>query len=576
MITVPSDQKELLRLSNDLVQQCGVSISTRSAQYRLLNQITETGRYDQQKALLNILYKHLDRTAAHLFSPVELKFSIDFENMYPKNVYERGAVCAKSLTRQWERSGTDTRFAQGVFESLKYGASLMKQWVQVEHEGNNDAPEYYSKLVMPWNFGVFNESETDINAQAALCETFTLTLPEVWRRIFHLPNAKKLFERVKAHAMTGNGIGNPENSAHWVLSTSQLNTGVNAATNPLPGGIVQIANDPNYVIMGPQVSAPTVVGHELWVQDDDDYTTIIMIEPDIIVAPLFKKANLLIKDSKMQPYRLIQPNMTPNWFWGRSELTDLIEPQGLLATWLDDARRLTGLQIDKLLAFIGDNTITDERFGQFRDTGYMNLGPNSSVSDITPKFPAELLPMIKFLLEEIHMLSGFPPIMQGQGEPGVRAGSHANTLMKTASPTLRDRALIVERQCADHGDLSLSIREAKDPSYYWTNGSTPEDAEKSRFLIGDLPDDWRVTIDSHSSSPIFSDENVQLVAAAQKLGIVDGEYFIDNVPLPNKEAAKTNYRERQKQKAEQTQQLLKQFPEAGEKIAIKSLTGGRR
>lgn len=576
MITVPSDQKELLKLSNDLVEQCSVSISTRSAQYRLLNQITETGRYDQQKALLNILYKHLDRTAAHLFSPVELKFSIDFENMYPKSIYEKGAVCAKSLTRQWERNGTDTRFAQGVFESLKYGAAIMKQWVQVEHEGQNEAPEYYSKLTMPWNFGVYNESETDINAQAALCETFTLTLPEVWRRIFHLPNAKKLFERIRAHAMTGNGIGNPENSGHWVLSTAQLNTGVNAATNPLPGGIVQIANDPNYVIMGPQVSAPTVVGHELWVQDDDDYTTIIMIQPDIIVAPLYKKANLLIKDSKMQPYRIIQPNMTPNWFWGRSELTDLVEPQGLLATWLDDARRLTGLQIDKILAFTGDNSITDERYGQFRDAGYLNLGPNSDVKDVTPKFPAELLPMIKFLLEEIHMLSGFPPIMQGQGEPGVRAGSHANTLMKTASPTLRDRALIVERQCADHADLSLSIREAKDPQHYWTNGSTPEDAEKSRFLISDLPDDWRVTIDSHSSSPIFSDENVQLVAAAQKLGIVDGEYFIDNVPLPNKEAAKTNYRERQKAKAEQMQQLIQKFPEAGEKVAIKSLTGGRR
>jgi hypothetical protein len=152
----------------------------------------------------------------------------------------------------------------------------------------------------------------------------------------------------------------------------------------------------------------------------------------------------------------------------------------------------------------------------------------SSVSDLTPKFPSELLPMIKFLLEEIHSLSGFPPIMQGQGEPGVRAGSHANTLMKTASPTLRDRALIVERQCADHADLSLSIREAKDPQYYWTDGSTPEATEKTRFLLTDLPHDWRVTIDSHSSSPIFSDENVQLVFALQKLGIVDGEFVIGN------------------------------------------------
>src|SRR5262249_44632528 len=161
----------------------------------------------------------------------------------------------------------------------------------------------------------------------------------------------------------------------------------------------------------------------------------------------------------------------------------------LLATWLDDAKRLTGLQIDKILGLIGENTIGDERYGQMREAGYLQLGAGSSIQDLTPSFPSELLPLIKFLLEELRMLGGFPPIMRGQGEPGVRAGSHASTLMKTASPTLRDRALIVERQCSEHADLSLSIREAKDPEHQWIDGSTPQLAEESRFLLTDLPDD---------------------------------------------------------------------------------------
>ena len=83
-------------------------------------------------------------------------------------------------------------------------------------------------------------------------------------------------------------------------------------------------------------------------------------------------------------------------------------------------------------------------------------------------------------------------------------------------------------------------------------------------------------MDSHSSSPIFADETQQLIFALRKPGDVDGEYAIDNLPLPNKEAAKTAYREKVKKQAEMQQQLLKQFPEAGEKIAIKSLTGARR
>ena len=64
--------------------------------------------------------------------------------------------------------------------------------------------------------------------------------------------------------------------------------------------------------------------------------------------------------------------------------------------------------------------------------------------------------------------------------------------------------------------------------------------------------------------------------ALRKTGDVDGEYAIDNLPIPNKEAAKASLKERMKQKQEQTQQLLKQFPEVGEKIAVKQLTGGRR
>jgi hypothetical protein len=328
--------------------------------------------------------------------------------------------------------------------------------------------------------------------------------------------------------------------------------------------------------MGAQISAPVITGHELWVQDDDDYTTIILIEPDVLIAPLFKKANLLVKDSHLQPYRMIQPNAYVNWFWGRSELTQLVEPQSLLATWLDDAKRLTGLQIDKILALIGDNGITDERYGQMREAGYLNLGPNSTVTDVTPKFPPELLPLIKFLLEELRMLGGFPPIMRGQGEPGVRAGSHANTLMKTASPTLRDRALIVERQCAEHADLTLAIREAKDPQHYWTEANKPQDAEQSRFLLTDLPDDWRVVVDSHSSSPIFADENEQLVFAAFKAQIVDAEYVIDNTNLPNKEGAKTSYRNRVQRQAQERKELLEKYPEVGEKLVTKQLTGGRR
>lgn len=572
MITVPTNERELLKFTNELVETCRVSVAMRTAYCRLMNAIAETGRMDGTKSLINLLYAHLTRLSSHLFSPVELKFSIDFERDYPDVEYKKAAAVAKVLTRQWERQNTDLLFGNGVFESLKYGACLLKQWAQDEH----GKPAYYAKLTMPWQFGVYNESETDISKQPAVCETTTLTLPEVWRRIHHLPEATKLFNRIKTHAQQGSIMSEPQSYFHQVLSTSQLNTGVQGMTRPLPGGIVQLNNDPNYAVMGPQVGAEVVQMHELWVQDDDDYTTIQMIEPDIIVAPRHKKANLLVKDSHLQPYTVIRVNEVTNWFWGRSELVDLIEPQGLLSTTLDDSRRMIGLQVDKILGFSGENSITAEKYEQFRGAGWMDLGPNSTVEDLTPKIPAELMPYIEFLIEQVHLLGGFPPIMQGTGDSGVRAGNHANTLLKTGSPTLRDRALLAERLCAQAADLTLAIREAKDESRFWFKGDTVEDADKSSFLLADLHDDWRVTVDSHSSSPIFADENAQLVVASLKMGVVDAEYMIDNTNLPNKEAAKVSYRRREQSKQLMVQKLMQENPEAAEKVLAKQLGGGKR
>ena len=571
MIPIPTGEQKLIPFANELIETCRISQGARAAYYRLLNTIAETGTYSGNKSLINMMNAHLERTSSHMFSPVELKFAIDYDNEYSLKEIKRGEVIGKHLTRQWEKTSTDTLFGRGVFEGLKYGAAFMKQWPTMEME----RPHYHKKLVMPWNFGVYREDENDIDNQEVLCETSTLTMPEVWQRIWNFPNAERLYNQIGSHAQSGSIGDSPDSFFHQVLSTSQIQTGVAGATRPLPGGIVQLNNDPNYAIMGPTVGAPVVKLHELWIKGEEDYVTIQMIEPDILVSR-FKLSNLLIPGSRMQPYRPIQPNPVSNWFWGRSELVDLIEPQGLLSQWADDIKRLFGLQIDKVLAFSGENNITDEIYAQFRVAGFLNTGTGGKVEDLTPKMPPEAMQMLKFCIEMINMLGSFPEIMQGKGESGVRAGTHANTLLKTASPTLRDRALLVERQCAVCADLTLAMMEAKEDRKFWVTADKPTDFEETSFMITDLPEDWRVTVDSHSSSPIFSDESQQLIFQLRKTGDVDGEYTIDNLPLPNKEAAKASLKARQKAKKEETDKLLKQFPEIGEKIATKQLTGGKR
>ena len=569
MLQVPSNKKDLLAFANELVQICNVSVGMRSSYYRQLNMIAETGRYDGTKSLINLLNNHLTRCADYIFSPVQLQFSIDYGRPKPKIDYERAKAVAKELTRTWDRNNTDMTFGRGVKEALKYGAAILKQWPQ--SEGPDDDPVYYDKLVMPWQFGVYREDENRLDRQEAVCETVMLTLPEVWRRIYHLPEAAKLFDRIKANARSGTAAPGVDSNEHWVLSASPLNTsGVEGTT--APGGIVNVTSQANFGAMGPVIAPALVTMYEIWVKDDTDYTTIQVIGDDILVAPLHKKANLLGL-SGQQPYRLIQPNEVTNWFWGRSELVDLIEPQSLLSTWCDDTKRLVGLQIDKILGVTGDAGITDEIYAQMRVSGYMNLPQGADIKDITPKLPAELIPMLKFCIEMVNTLGGFPEIMQGKGEAGVRAGSHADTLMKTASPSLRDRSLLVERQCASCGDLTLQMMEAKDDERYWLKADKPvEDVENSSFLLAELPEDWRVVIDSHSSSPIFQDDNNQLIFQGFKSGIVNADYVLNAMPFPNKELAMVENREKQQNEAKQFQEIIKANPELGEKLGEKMAT----
>jgi len=574
MITVPSNKQELLDLAQTLVEQCRVSVGMRSSFYQTLNQITETGRYDGGKALINKMFKILDRTKSHLFSNIELKFAMDFDRPRPRVDYDRASEAAKVLGRTWERNGTGTTFQQGVFESLKYGACIHKQWVEMQGPEQN-RPFYYDKLVMPWQFGVYREDENRLDRQEALCETITLTMPEVWKRIYHRDDAAKLFNRIKTHAQSGISTSNPQSFFHDILSTSQLDTTGSAATRP--GGIMQLNNTPSYSTMGATIAPETVEMHELWVKDSEDYTTIQLIEPDIIIAPFHKRINLLVKDSGLQPYRLIQPNVVTNWIWGRSELMDLVEPQGLLAQWCDDARRLMGVQFDKLLGFSGEAGLTDELYGQMRLAGYANLGQGGDIKDITPKFPPETLPMIQFIIKTIDELAGYPSIMQGQGDSGVRANDHAQTLMKTASPTLRDRSLLVEFQCAAAADLTFELMQAKDESNYWLKADDPvKDVDETKFLLADLPDDLRVTVDSHSSSPIFSEENTQLIFAAAKMGYVTGDYVLDNMPFPNRELAKLKLKEKEVAQSKFMENLMNTRPDIADKLLVKQMGGGKK
>lgn len=545
---IPDNKKELEKLAQDTIEICNRSRGNRQALYRHYKQWIELGRESGEKSLHNRLYAHTDRLQSYLFSPADLRFTIDFENHYTKDWLLKGEVAARVLSREWERSNIDLTFAEGVKVGLDYGACIIKALVS----RSDDQVEVGSRLVMPWMFGVYREDVANLHEQEALCETVYLTLPEAWRRIAHLPDAEKLFKRIKANSTPNSDAEGVGSYFHQILSTSQLSTG--ATNTPMPGGVVTLSGGISDVILSPELGADVVKLSELWIKDDStgDYVTIQAFDPDILVAPLFKKTNLFCPDK--HPYGLIQPNTTAGNFWGRSEIFDLTEPQGLLSTWLDDIRRLIGVQYDKLLAFTGGNGITDEMYDQFRSAGYIGLDQGSDVKDLTPNLPPEALKCVEMIIGFMEEVSGFGNILSGQGEAGVRAGNHANTLLKTASPRMRDRSILVERQCATFGDTVLAALEAKNDKIYWTD---PTSGDEQEFLLAQMPDDRRVSVDSHSTSPIYEDDHRELVAFLLKNQIINGDSALDMLSVPMRELLKQRFKEMQQQK----EKLIEEHPE---------------
>lgn len=544
---LPDSPKKLATWAKARIDDCRVSAAARAQQARSLKTWRYTGSPDGNTAIVNRLDYHIDRMADMIFSPIDLRFHIDFTHTYPKTILDQAEMASRALTREIERRDIDMQIQQGVNVALEQGSCVVK--IMHEHGGIS------GNLTMPWQFGVYQENVTDLGKQEAVCETSFITTSDLWRRISHRSDRVDIMKRAMAYAKKQAGSDESQSYFHQVLlsGTSPL-VQTNAPFASQAGGLVQVQSDPTGAELSPDVMSEMIMLHEMYVRDDDteDYTTIQLIEPDILITPRYLKKNLFVPE--LLPYSMLQCNRLPNYIWGRSELADLMKLQMLLRDRMEDIKKLMSLQYDRFLAISGTATMTDELYDMSREAGFMNLEPGSSVNDLTPPMPAEAFADIKQITEFMDEISGFNNVLSGQGEPGVRAGNHAQMLMKTASPTMRNKALIIERQVADIGDKVFKCKAAKEAEAYWTG---EVEKEGNEFLLSQLPDDYRVVVDSHSSSPIYEDDYKELAAFAAKLQIVGGEDLIDLLPLPRRDLLKEHLKEKKKAEA----LLIQQHPE---------------
>lgn len=546
---IPSSPKERISFCQDIIKQCFAGADARTNQYRAWREIYYKGN-DTNSAIYNRLPPHIERLSSYLFSPYDLRFSIEYEHTYGMEEQKRAEVSAQQLTKHFKGRNLDIKFSRGIGIGLTYGACYNKLLWTAKGPG--------SKLIMPWSFGVYREDVNSLDEQEAMCEKTYITRWEFWRRIGHRSDAAELMKKA-IKALKKQASDNQEVDSYWrqvvVAGTPPIISTSGEPDNTVAGNM-PILGDLAGVIPTPTVDIPLLPFYEITVIDDEleDYVTLQYMEPDIVIEPYLKKKNLFIKGS--HPYTLIQPNEVEGYHYGMSELSGLINLQLLLAMRLVDIKKIMSLEYDRLLAFIGFGNITPDAYDNLRQQGYISQEtPGAKVEDLTPKLPDSAWQDLKSIMDQMDDVSGFQNILSGQGEAGVRAGNHAKMLLKTASPRLRDRALLVERQLAELGDKVLDLLKAKDPTVLWTN---PDAQDQSQFTLAQLPEDTITNVDSHSSSPIYEDDHKEMLFALRKMQAIDGEDLLETLPgIPQRELLKLRLREREKAKAE----MLKKHPE---------------
>jgi hypothetical protein len=552
--------------AKEIIDECTISRDQRRELIRTWKSFYFTGSADGVQVEYNKCYTHIERLAPYLFSPADVRFMIEFDETEDEDVHARGRAAARHLNREYHRCNIDLTFSAGVTTALVKGKCLNKKiW------GHNGLEGW---LVHPEMFGVLIESINSLDRQEAFVETTYITKAQLRRTLAGHADQEKIMRTVERQ-------GERSSSEQDAMGDffHQVLIGGNTPL-PVPGtvgatgasgssGTVGVIGIPQPVI-DPKVATGLVRIDELWAIDDErqDYTTVRMVnlDPELVTEGKYKRRNLCgLTDMNgdpppemrgHHPYSEICPNEVDGYFWGMSEISQIYKLQNSLNGQLANMNELLGLRSNPPRAFVGFSGMTQEKYKMLKRRGGFasEENPNAKIETLAPEIPEQIFTRLDKTIQMFDDVAGFAPIMQGQSEPGVRAGSHAQTLARNASPRMRDRALLVERQCVEDGDFCLKMEQSKNAEIMVYDA---EGQKKGAFLIKQLPDDARVTVDSHTASPAFQEDAERKAFQLARLGAIDHADLIMLTHPPHEDTLVA----RAKQRAAAQAQFMQQHPE---------------
>lgn len=559
---IPRVYKKLQAFLNDTIDECNVSRQQRINEARYYRDYLLKGTAtNEYKVHFNKIYPFVDMMASTLFSPIDARFLIDYDYTDDPKSIDMALKAARIITRDIQKTKTDNTFGEGVFWSCVYGSMFLR-----DNWGHHGAE---STLIFPSQMGVLKENTLDLARQEAFTIVHYITRGQFMRLISDHPDREQLIKDVVKAAASARKSDEMQNNIMNQLIISGINNAMttNGSQNTKHGAFLFGSAQPAF---GPEVLAEMIQLDETWIMDMEssdagDYVTYLSVGEHIIEGR-YKKRNLSGVKGETGITQ-ISPHPMEGYFWSRSELANVIPLQDEFVGRMHAYNRIAKMRANPARVGIGMPGINEQRYKAANTPGgYMSDStPGGKMESLAPEMPTEQQYMMDQIDAYFDEAGGFTQGMKGKGEAGVRAGDHADTLIRNGSARIRDKAINIERQYADVGDFRLKLMAAKQATNYKTENG-------DEFRLGDLPGDWRVTVDSHSSSPVFAEDNKQMALQLKKLGVIDASTTVRMLHPPMEDEIVDTIKRSEKQNAELQEKAAKQDPSFWSKL----LTGKKK
>jgi hypothetical protein len=571
-------EKSVEDWASDIIHQCtpdNMDRIQRGAFYRNLYLAADE---NGDTAIFNKTFDSIEDLTSYLCSSTDLRYLVNFPGGGSSLQRAQADAIAHELLDQSRHTDLDTLYEEATRWALIKGISFIKMLWSV----NGLEPH----IVFPEYMGVMRADLNSLDDQEAFVHSTYLTRDQFKILIKDHPDAKRIYKRAIQFSAQTRSADAPDQGAMLKqvivggFQPYQGVGGVGAANPQTTNGLVQWLAGP-YPGFDPRVITELVRVDELWVKDDDraddegrrEWST-FQVVGNIMLFGKEQRMNIFADSidpsnrSHMRkpfeanplafkhPFIEFCPNRLQNYFWGRSEIANLALLQRQLNKRINGINGLLRLQENPPISFMGGTMMDQDKKSKLTKPGGWMHDPDPTAKPpqvLAPVLPPDLWTSLEQTERLFDVMTGMTPTLQGMASPSVRSQGQTGQLTTNATPRLRTKSIRIERSIQTCAGLLLDLLKAKSKNLITAWVIPGPDLNKAimgrlidpsveppapgmkayQFYMHEVPDDVRVMVDAHSSSPAFGDASVQKAILLKKANAMSDIQFIEQVNPPN-------------------------------------------